>query len=72
MKNFGYNISRLGNKQEDYKNSNLEFPDKIIKYRYKIICKDCDFIYYRQRLSSDFDKKYRCGKCKGKLRILNY
>lgn len=67
----GYDISRVGNKEEDYKKSNLEYKDETLKTRYKIVCKDCGLIYYRQRLSKNFERKYRCGKCKGKLMIFN-
>lgn len=71
--NLGYNITRLGNKEEDYKKSNLEYKDEIKKkYKYKIICGECGLIYYRQRLYKNFTKKYRCGKCKGKLSLINY
>lgn len=66
----GYNISRLGNKKEDYEKSNLEFNENI-KFKYQIICEKCQYIYYRQRMGKNFIKKYRCGKCRGKLRILN-
>lgn len=66
----GYNITRLGNKKEDYEKSNLEFNEKV-KIKYVIICENCGLIYYRQRMAKNFTKKYRCGKCKGKLRILN-
>ena len=41
----GYNISRLGNKVEDYKISNKQF-------------------------NKGFDKKFFCGKCKGKFIIV--
>ena len=42
----GYNISRLGNKEEDYKKSNLYFkPEEKIKYT--IVCENCGLIYYR-------------------------
>lgn len=67
----GYNISRLGNKKEDYEKSNLEFNENF-KFKYIITCESCGLIYYRQRMGNNFTKKYRCGKCKGKLRILNY
>lgn len=66
----GYNISRLGNKKEDYEKSNLEFKENP-KFKYVIVCENCGLIYYRQRMAKNFIKKYRCGKCKGKLRILN-
>ena len=67
----GYDISRVGNKEEDYKKSNIEYNDESVKFKYKIVCKDCGLIYYRQRLLRNFEKKYRCGKCKGKLMIFN-
>lgn len=66
----GYNITRLGNKKEDYEKSNLEFNENQ-KIKYIIACENCGLIYYRQRMAKNFTKKYRCGKCKGKLRILN-
>ena len=68
----GYNISRLGNKEEDYRKSNLEFEIETKEYKYKIICEKCNQIYYRQRMARNFLIKYRCGKCRGKLKLLNY
>lgn len=65
----GYNITRTGNKQEDYQKSNIEYEAKN-DYKYKIQCKKCGQIYYRKRLKKSFTKKYRCGKCKGKLIIV--
>lgn len=67
----GYNISRLGNKKEDYEKSNVEFKEENLKYKYVIVCEKCGLIYYRQRMAKNFTKKYRCGKCRGILRILN-
>lgn len=66
----GYNITRLGNKKEDYEKSNLKFIENP-QIKYIIACENCGLIYYRQRMAKNFTKKYRCGKCKGKLRILN-
>lgn len=66
----GYNITRLGNKEEDFKKSNLYYKEN--DYKYKIICSNCKYIYYRQRLARNFLKKYRCGRCKGKLNLMNY
>lgn len=63
-----YNITRLGNKEEDYKKSNIEFKEEIKSYNYKIICKQCGQIFYRQRLKRNFIKVYRCGKCKREIR----
>lgn len=66
----GYSITRLGNKVEDYKSSNLEYcEEKNSKYNYIIRCENCNTIYYRQRLAKNFFKKYRCGICKGKLKL---
>ena len=36
----------------------------------KIKCKNCGLIFYRQRLKKNFIRDYRCGKCKGKLEII--
>ena len=66
----GYTISRLGNKEEDYKNSNIEYTENSNLYRYAIICQNCGNVYYRQRLKKDFLRKYRCGICEGKLKLI--
>lgn len=66
--NLNYNITRVGNKVEDYKKSNIEYQEKE-NYKYKIECKTCEQIFFRQRLSKNFTRKYRCGKCKGKFAI---
>ena len=68
-KNYGYNISRVGNKKDDFEKSNIEFQEKT-NYKYKIICKGCGQVFYRQRLNKYFTRKYRCGKCGGKFEIL--
>lgn len=65
----GYNITRTGNKKEDFKQSNLEY-NETEEYKYKIKCTKCGQIYYRKRLSKNFTKIYRCGKCKGKLELI--
>ena len=72
--NLGYDIKRLGNKEEDYKKSNIEYDSKEnLSYKYKIKCKECGLIYYRKRLKKNFLKNYRCGKCNGKLELIeNY
>lgn len=64
----GYNITRLGNKELDYRSSNLEYIQSQ-EYKYKIICVKCGQIFYRKRLNKNFVNKYRCGICKGKLKI---
>lgn len=67
--NLGYNITRVGNKENDYKNSGIEFTEKekIPNYKYKIICKNCGQIYYRQKMKKNFFTKYLCGKCRRKI-----
>lgn len=69
-KNLGYEISRVGNKKEDYKKSNVEYNENT-KFNYEIICKKCGQHFYRQRLMKNFVIKYRCGKCGGKLGIIS-
>ena len=65
----GYNITRLGNKEEDFKKSNIEFVPEKKEYIYKIVCSICGQTFYRQRLQKNFIKKFRCGKCNGKLHL---
>ena len=69
-KNLGYTIQRLGDKKEDYKKSNIDYKENDVKYRYKIKCTQCGLIYLRQRLKKNFIRDYRCGKCKGKLELM--
>ena len=64
-----YNISRMGNKKEDFKDSNLEYKEKE-EYKYKIQCEKCKKIFYRKRLQKNFVKKFRRSMCLGKLKIL--
>lgn len=65
---YGYNISRVGNKKEDFEKSKVEFKEKE-NYKYKIICINCKQEFYRQRLNKNYTRKYRCAKCGGKLEI---
>lgn len=65
----GYNISRVGNKKEDFQYSNLDYKEKE-EYKYKIQCERCDKVFYRKRLQKYFTRKYRCSKCLGKLKIV--
>lgn len=69
--NLGYNISRVGNKLEDYKKSGQVLTEKENKNKYQIICEKCGQTYYRQRLSKNFTRKYLCGICKGKFIVKN-
>ena len=62
----GYDVSRLGNKKEDYKKSNKEYKEEI-KFKYKIVCEKCEQTFYRQRLIKNLTRKYRCGKCGGRF-----
>ncbi len=62
----GYDIARVGNKEQDYKKSNVEYDEKR-QYKYKIECKNCKQTFYRQRFNKNFTRKYRCGKCGGKF-----
>ena len=71
-KKLGYNITRVGNRENDYKKSNIEYKEEI-KYKYKIICNKCGQTFLRQRIKRNFNTKYRCGICGGKFKeqILN-
>ena len=66
----GYDITRLGNKENDFKKSNLNFEEELNKYKYKIQCKKCGEIYYRKRLTKNLLKKYCCSKCGGRLKLI--
>ena len=65
----GYNITRLGNKKEDYEKSNVEYEDAENRYNYKIQCSKCNHVGYRMRLIKNFEKRYRCGLCGGKFTV---
>ena len=64
----GYDISRVGNKKQDYEKSNMEYTENV-NFKYKIICEKCNQTFYRQRLMKNLTKKYRCGKCGGKFDV---
>ena len=64
----GYNIKTTGNKKDDYQKSNLEYHEEI-NFKYKIQCKECGQTFFRKRINKNFTRKYRCGKCNGKLKI---
>ena len=66
-----YNITRLGNKKEDFKKSNQEYKEEN-NYKYKIVCKKCGYVYLRKRLKKNFFKNYRCGICNGKLEMIGF
>ena len=64
----GYNISRLGNKKEDYLKSNAEYNEKD-EYKYHIKCTSCGQEFFRKRLNKNFVRRYRCAKCGGEFAI---
>lgn len=66
----GYNISRVGNKKEDYLKSNIEYKEKE-EYNYHIKCINCGQSFFRKRLMRDFRRKFRCIKCGGKFEVDN-
>lgn len=68
-KRLGYHIATKGNIQEDYQASQLEYKEED-SYKYKIVCQNCGQIIYRKRFNLNLIKKYRCGKCKGKLKLI--
>jgi predicted SprT family Zn-dependent metalloprotease len=49
--------------------------DDAIKHNYKIVCKECGYKGYRQKLTSALKEittgsdAYRCNRCKGKLEV---
>lgn len=63
-KAYGYDISRLGNKEKDYELSNLQYEKP--SYKYTIKCTKCGKQFHRNRLARNFFSKYRC-LCGGKL-----
>lgn len=65
----GYNISTKGNIKADYEASHLKYEEQN-NYKYKIICTNCGQIIYRKRFNPILIKKYRCGKCKGILKLV--
>lgn len=62
----GYNITRLGNKKQDYENSNVQYQEK--EYKYLIKCTNCGKLFHRNRLAKNFFRKYRC-QCGGRLKL---
>lgn len=68
MKGLELIYPEFGNKEEDYKKSNLDY-EETKKYNYKIECTNCGYTFFRQRYRKDFTRKYRCGKCKGKFAV---
>ena len=63
-KAYGYDISRLGNKEKDYELSNLQYEKP--SYKYTIKCTKCGKKFHRSRLAHNFFTQYRC-LCGGKL-----
>ncbi len=67
--NLGYNISRVGNKRDDYEKSNIEYKENL-KPNYKISCIKCNQVFYRKRIAKNFQNRYRCGICNGKFNVV--
>lgn len=65
----GYNISRVGNKKEDFEKSNVEYNEEEL-FKYKVICTKCGKEFYRKRMEKNFKRKYRCATCKGMLEVI--
>lgn len=66
-----YDISRVGNKKEDYLSSNIEYKENN-QYKYEIKCEKCGYTFFRHRCIKNFERKYRCGKCGGKFIVNEY
>lgn len=63
---YGYNISRLGNVQESFMNSNLDIEDKerVMEYKYRKTCLSCGNIHNWHRARHSKIKAYKLGMCK--------
>ena len=67
----GYNISRVGNKKDDFEKSGLDYVEENEeKFKYKVCCKNCGYTFYRKRMQRGFTRKYRCGKCAGRFEVV--
>ena len=66
--NYGYDISRVGNKRKDFEKSNIDYSEKE-NYNYRIICTGCGQEFYRKRLSKSFTRKFRCAKCGNSFKV---
>ncbi len=70
----GYNITRVGNKKEDYDKSNIEYADDSVytedNSKYRVRCTNCGYSFFRRRLQRGFARNYRCGKCMGKFEVI--
>ena len=67
--NYGYDVSRVGNKKKDFEKNNIEYKEEVI-YKYKVLCKKCNQEFYRQRISHNFKRKYRCAICGGTFEVI--
>ena len=66
-KKYGYHIKRTDSPEDKGIDSKSEFYLKSA-YKYRLTCKQCGKVYYRNRLDYDV-KYYSCNKCKGKLKL---
>ena len=58
----GYDISRVGDKKEDFFKSNISYSEDEL-FNYHIQCVNCRYSFYRKRLVKNFVSKFRCGYC---------
>ena len=70
---YGYEIKRTATDEEMgvyTSSSSEEYIKKQENYKYRIICTQCGYIFYRKRMSEvvKHPENYRCGKCGGTLR----
>ena len=54
---------------DDYEKSNIEYKENL-KPNYKISCSKCSQVFYRKRIAKNFQNRYRCGICNGKLNVV--
>ncbi|MBP1937422.1 SprT-like protein [Paenibacillus sediminis] len=40
---------------------------RVLPYRYKLVCQTCKTVYMRKRKVDP--RRYRCGKCRGELKL---
>ena len=66
----GYNILRVGNKEQDFLESGKVFKEeKQESYKYILECINCHNQFKRKRFNVKDINKYRCPYCHSKLKI---
>ncbi len=68
-KTFGIEVNRTATREESERSGIREAYEN--KARYRIICRRCGAVFYRQKRSKlvTHPGNYRCGKCGGILRV---